>query len=137
MSSSVSKQIGPRFFAEQDQLRGGPADDLCAANYTATIGSNPPMNLAGHQQFATLFYSAFPDLNHTIDDTIAENGAVTVRFTLRGTHTADFMGIPATHKPIMVSAIATLHIVEGKVTELRAIFDQVGMLQQLSVMPGA
>lgn len=135
MSISETKQIGPLFFAEQDRLHGGPAPDLCAANYTATIGNNPPMNLADHQQFASMFYAAFPDIYHTVDNAIATDEAVAVHFTLRGTHTAPFMGIPATHKPITVSAIAMLQVADGKVTELRAIFDQVGMMQQLGVVP--
>jgi len=135
MSTAEIKSIGPRFFKEQDRLRGGPADELCASNYAAHIGGNPPMNLAAHKQFASAFYSAFPDLNHTIDDTIADGDKVVVRFTLRGTHTENFMGIPATGKSITVGAIVLFHIVNGKVEELRAQFDQMGMMQQLGVIP--
>lgn len=135
MSTPESKTLGARFFAEQDRLRGGPADELCAADYTAYIGGNPPMTLAGHKQFAAAFYHAFPDIQHTVEDTIAEDGKVTVRFTLHGTHTADFIGIPATGKPIDVSAIAILQIADGKVAELRAVFDQMGMMQQLGIIP--
>jgi steroid delta-isomerase-like uncharacterized protein len=101
----------------------------------AYIGSNPPMNVEGHKQFARMFYGAFPDLNHTIDDTVAEGDKVVVRFTLRGTHTGNFMGIPATNKPITVGAIAIFHFVNGKIAELRGQFDQLGMMQQLGVIP--
>ncbi len=135
MSTAEIKSIGPRFFKEQDRLRGGPAEELCASNYVAHIGGNPPMNLAAHKQFAGAFYSAFPDLNHTIDDTIADGDKVVVRFTLRGTHTGNFMGIPATKKSMTVGAIAIYHVVNGKVAELRAQFDQMGMMQQLGVIP--
>ena len=135
MSAEENKATGSRFFEEQDRLRGGPADELCAANYTAQIGGNPPLNLEGHKQFARMFYSAFPDLNHTIEDTVAERDKVAVRFTLRGTHKGNFMGIPPTGKPIMVSAIAIMQIVGGKVIQLRGEFDQLGMMQQLGVIP--
>ena len=57
-----------------------------------------------------------------------------VRFTLRGSHTGDFMGIPATGKSIEVSAIAILAFVDGKVAQLNAQFDQLGMMQQLSLI---
>ena len=57
-----------------------------------------------------------------------------VRFTLRGSHTGDFMGIPATGKSIEVSAIAILAFVNGKVAQLNAQFDQLGMMQQLGVI---
>ena len=135
MPVETTRSLGPRFFQEQDRLRGGPADELCAPNYQAFIGDNPPMNLAGHQQFAKAFYAGFPDIGHTIDDVVADRSRAAVRFTLRGTHTADFMGIPATGKPIVVSAIAILQVAGGKVIELRAVFDQYGMMQQLGVLP--
>lgn len=136
MSSDSVKDLGPLFFAEQDRLLGGPADELCAPGYTAQIGVNPPMPLAGHQQFARMFYAAFPDLRHVIEDTVAEPDRVAVRFTLHGTQTGDFMGLPATGRTIAVPAIAILRVADGKVTELRAVFDQMGMMQQLGAAPG-
>jgi steroid delta-isomerase-like uncharacterized protein len=135
MNADENKTIAVSFFQEQDRLRGGPADELCAATYTAQIGGSPPMDLAGHKQFARMFYGAFPDLYHTIEDTIAEEDTVAVRFTLHGTHTHDFMDIPATGKSIRVSAIAMLKIVDEKVMVLYGQFDQLGMLQQLGVIP--
>lgn len=132
MSSHEVKALGPLFFAEQDRLRGGPADELCAPDYTAQIGSNPPMPLAGHQQFAAMFYAAFPDIHHVVEDTIADEEKVAVRFTLHGTHTGDFMGLPATGRTVAVAAIAILRVASGKVTELRAVFDQAGMMRQLA-----
>lgn len=135
MPSDFVKDLGPRFFAEQDRLRGGPAEELCAPSYTAQIGVNPPMSLAGHQQFAAMFYSAFPDIRHVIEDTVAERDKVTVRFTLHGTHGGYFMGLPATGRMIAVPAIAILRVAEGKVTELRAVFDQMGMMRQLGAAP--
>lgn len=135
MSTEQSKSVARRFFEEQDRLRGGPAPELCAPTYTARIASNPPLDLAGHQQFAAMFYGAFPDLYHTIDDLIGEGERAVVRFGLHGTHTSDFMGIPATQKRVDVSAIAFLRIVDGRVAELIGEFDQLGMLQQLGAIP--
>lgn len=134
MSIEANARLGRLFFAEQDRLRGGPADALCASEYMAYIGGNPSLNLAGHQQFAAMFYAAFPDLKHTVEDTVATAEKVAVRFTLQGTQTGEFMGIPATGKPMTISAIALLQIADGKVTELRGIFDQLGLLQQLGVL---
>ena len=135
MSYDAVKDLGPLFFAEQDRLLGGPAEELCAPDYTAQIGANPPMPLAGHQQFARMFYAAFSDLRHVIEDTVAEPDRVAVRFTLHGTHSGDFMGLPATGRAIAVPAIAILRVADGKVTDLRAVFDQVGMMQQLGATP--
>jgi steroid delta-isomerase-like uncharacterized protein len=131
---SSAADVGRRFFEAQDRLRGGPDPDLCAPGYVSRIGSMPPMTLADHQQFATAFYRAFPDLVHTINETVADDGKAVVRFTLRGTHKNEFMGIPPTGKEIQVGAIAIFTISDGKIIELHGQFDQLGMMRQLGVV---
>jgi steroid delta-isomerase-like uncharacterized protein len=135
--SQDSKAIGRRFFEEQDRLRGGPADQLCASTYTFHIAGNPPMDLEGHKQFASMFYAAFPDLRHVVEDTVAEGDKEVLSFTLEGTHKGDFMGIPATGKEVRVSAIAIFQIADGKVTRVFGVLDQAGMMQQLGAAPAA
>jgi hypothetical protein len=49
MSAETNRGIGRKFFEEQDRLRGGPNPDLCAPNYIARLGGNPPMTFADHQ----------------------------------------------------------------------------------------
>lgn len=135
MSIESNKTIAREFFMEQDRRKGPLSPDLVADDYTAKIGSNPQMTREGHSAFGAAFYAGFPDLYHTIDEVIADEHSAVVRFTLRGTHTGNFMGIPPTGKPIEVTAIAIQHIADGKVTSLRAEFDQAGMLRQLGVIP--
>jgi len=94
----------------------------------------PPMTLADHHEFATAFYRGFPDLLHTIHETIAGDGKAVVRFTLRGTHKEEFMGIPPTGKPVQVGAIAIFTLADGKISELHGQFDQLGMMRQLGVV---
>lgn len=134
MSLDANKELGRGFFEAQDRLNGGPDLALCAPTYTAHIGSNPPMTRAHHEGFATAFYAAFPDLWHTVDEIAAEDDRVVVRLTIRGTHSANFMGIPTTNKAIEVGLIAILHVANGKVVELRAQFDQMGMMRQPGVI---
>ncbi len=89
----------------------------------------------GHEQFAKAFYAAFPDLYHTVDQVIANDDGVAVRFTLRGTHKGEFMGIPATGRQVEVSATAMMRVVDGRVAEVDGIFDQIGLMRQLGVLP--
>lgn len=124
-----------RFFKGQDELKGLLKPELCAPTYVAEIVGFPPMDAAGHGEFGRAFYAAFPDIYHTIDEALSTDDGIVVRFTLRGTHKAPFMGIPATNRVITVSAIVLLTVVNGQVTHLRAIFDQLGMMRQLGVVP--
>ena len=135
-SNTNMKEIARQFFLAQDRQKGPLDATIVAPSYTAFIGSNPPMNMEGHSGFGIAFYQGFPDIYHTIDDVIAEGNQTAVRFTLRGTHTGNFMGIPATGRSIHVSAIAIMHITNDMVTQLRAQFDQMGMMRQLGVIPG-
>lgn len=129
-----NQELGRHFFAEQDRLRGGPAAELCAVGYKARIGSYPEMDRAGHEGFAVAFYSAFPDMRHVIDEVVSDDSRVVVRFTLKGTQTGSFFGIPATGKPVNVGAIAILRVEAGQVVALDAVFDEAGMLRQLGVL---
>ena len=98
-------------------------------------GSSEPTNREGFKQFATLLYAAFPDLHHTVEDQIAENDKVVNRVTARGTHQGYFQGIAPTSRQITIADIFITRIKEGKVIELWAQFDALGLLQQLGVFP--
>jgi steroid delta-isomerase-like uncharacterized protein len=129
-----ARELGPLFFKEQDRLLGGPNPDLCAPSYSATIGNNPPMPLAGHQGFAAAFYAGFPDMTHTVEDVIAEEGKVAVRVTFNGTHAGNFMGLPATNKAVRFGAMMFLQVESGRVTKLHGQFDQMGLMGQLGAL---
>jgi predicted ester cyclase len=131
----ASKSIGAQFFAGQDRLRGGPDPDLATSDYKADIVGFPPLDLAGHQGFATAFYAAFPDLQHRVEQVVAEGDQESVRFSLVGTHKGEFNGIPATGKQVEVAAFALFTVRDGRVAHLRGLFDQLGMLQELGVIP--
>ena len=78
---------------------------------------------------------AFPDLHHTIHDLVAEGDRVAVRWTMQGTHRGPFAGIPATGKPVAFSAISIYRFQDGKIVELWAQVDRLGLLQQLGAAP--
>jgi predicted ester cyclase len=134
-TAAANRALGRRFFEEQDRLRGGPAQALCAGSYTATLGGNPPMDRDGHEGFARAFYGAFPDMRHDVEEVFATDDRVAVRFVLRGTHTGSFFGMPATNRPVQVAANVLMQVGgDGKVTALLGIFDEAGLLRQLGVL---
>ena len=130
-----AKRTAIKFFEEQDRLRGGPADDLCADGYTAHLASFPAMDLAGHKEFSAAFYAGFPDLKHQVDEVIAVGDRVAVRFRVIGTNTGSFLGAPASGRPIAIDGLALMTVASGQVTELWGQFDQMGVLQQIGASP--
>jgi predicted ester cyclase len=133
--NQAKKELARRFFAEQDRLKGGPAEELCASDYTAVLGSGPAMDRAGHEAFSRAFYTAFPDARHAIEDVLLDDDAVVVRFVLRGTHLGSFFGIPKTERTMAVPAHVILRVRDGKVRKLLGIFDEAGLLRQIGVLP--
>lgn len=70
-----------------------------------------------------------------MDDALAEGDTVSVRFTGRGTHQGTFNGIPPTGKQITFAGQAIYRIADGKIQEGWALFDALGLLQQLGALP--
>jgi steroid delta-isomerase-like uncharacterized protein len=81
--------------------------------------------------------AAFPDLRFTIEDMIGEGDKVVTRYYLTGTHHGEFMGIPATGKPVRVDAIWIHRLEDGRIVEGRqwGQFGALGLLQQLGAFP--
>ena len=132
--SAANAALGRRFFEEQDRLKGGPAESLCARDYQAVLGGNPPVDRGGHEGFAKAFYAAFEGMAHTIERVTADDRGVAVRFVIRGTHTGSFFGIPPTGRSVRIVANVMMEVGEGKVTRLLGIFDEAGLLRQLGVI---
>ena len=81
------------------------------------------------------YFAAFPDLHITTDELIAEGDKVVKVWTANSTNKGDFMGIPATGKRIVIKGIEMFRISDGKIAELWASMDNLGMMQQLGVIP--
>ncbi len=139
MSAQDNKANASRFFEEfWDQKNLAVADELMAANHVDhTPGSPPglPPGPAGFKQFGSVYFTAFPDLHTTIDDQVAEGEMVVTRWTSHGTNTGSLFGMPATNKSATITGITISRIVDGKAVETWTNFDNLGMLQQLGVIP--
>ena len=97
--------------------------------------ANGDQNSEQYKGRCQAYFIAFPDLYITTDDLIAEGDKVTKVWTANFTHNGEFMGIPATGKQIVVKGIEVFRIVDGKIVELWASTDNLGMMQQLDVIP--
>lgn len=112
-------------------------DEVVANDYVEHFPVPPgwPAGLEGLKQFIALTRSAFPDLQYTIEDVIAEDDLVAARCTATGTQTGPLMMIPATGKQATWTETHIARFVDGKMVEHWACHDQLGMLQQLGVIP--
>ena len=127
-----------RKLIEEGFVQGNTAvvDELVGANiidHSPMPGQGPGSE--GLKDALTMFRGAFPDLQVTIEDMIAEGEKVVVRVTMRGTHQGEFMGIPATNKKIEIGEMHIVRFAGGKMVEHWGQEDSLGMMQQLGVIP--
>ena len=134
--SETNKAIVRRY-AEEVISRGNLAviDELCAADYTSNPPGFPPTDREGDKQLVQMFRTAFPDLRKTIEDLVAEGDKVVERARYQGTHQGEFQGIPPTGKKVNITGMHVFNIKDGKIVETWGVVDQLGMLQQLGVVP--
>ncbi|MFA5413943.1 MAG: ester cyclase [Methanoregula sp.] len=81
--------------------------------------------------------AAFHGLHVTVDDIMADGDKVTARFTARGVHKGEFMGLPPTGKSITMTGIEIFSIREKKIAELWGEANLMGLMQQLGILPGS
>ncbi len=113
------------------------ADEIIAADH---LGHDPtlpdlPIGPEGQKQLVDLYRGAFPDARITIEEQVAEGDTVVTRWTGRGTHQGELMGVAPTGNQVTVTGIDISHISEGKIVETWDNYDALGMLQQIGALP--
>jgi predicted ester cyclase len=125
-----------RFFATLDAQDLGTLErEIMASDYRLHFDGLPEMDAAAASGFFGAFLAAFPDISHSVEDIFAERDRVACRLIVRGTQTGEFMGIPATNRPVEIHALNVHHIVRGRTAEHWINSDGLGMLMQLGVIP--
>ena len=136
MSTENNKAAVQRF---RDALNAGDLDGAMAVFAPNAVvhmsGAPEPLTMEGFKQLGQVLLSAFTGGTSTVEDVIADGDKVVSRLTFRGTHTGDMMGIPATGKSVTMSEIIIDRLADGKIVESWRLFDQMGMMQQLGVIP--
>jgi steroid delta-isomerase-like uncharacterized protein len=123
-------------FHTRDLSEQSPIYQLFATDFVAHFTSRPRIEgLEAFRQFGSLYVSAFPDVQITVEDLIAEGDKVVMRYSWRGTHQGELLGIPATGKQVVGSGINILRVANGKIAEQWGSPDDLGLLQQLGVVP--
>ncbi|MDQ3928978.1 MAG: ester cyclase [Chloroflexota bacterium] len=134
MSAEDNKALARRFVEAINNKDMSMFDEIIAEDY---IQHNPQVaqGREGVKLFFAYFFSAFPDLHLTADDIVAQDDRVATRWTMRATHRGEFFGVPATGRRVVVTGMDLWRIADGKAAEHWDSIDNLGMLQQLGVIP--
>jgi ketosteroid isomerase-like protein len=112
-------------------------DDLIAEGATMTFRGQTSPPLSPTQVGVTIaeWRAAFPDFRFELADLIAEGDKVVARVPFTGTQTGPLMDIAPTGRPVQVGEILILRLADGKIVEAWEEYDELGMRQQLGVIP--
>ena len=135
MSTEDNKAHVRRGFEAVNQKNLAVFDELLTPDVVFHNASTTMQGLEAYKQFLSMYMTAFPDLQFTVEDMIAEGDTVVARFTTRGTHQGNLMGIPPTGKQVSGTGMFIDRIVNGKGVEQWSNGDDLGLLQQLGVIP--
>ncbi len=130
------KEIVRRFIEEPWDKGVDVLDELLSPDY---VGYDPsmPEPLRGVQaakDFFQTYKAAYPDAGVAVDEILGEGDRVAVRWTARGTHEDDLMGMAPAGKQVTISGMSFFHLSEHKIVEEWSNWDTFGMLVQLDVV---
>lgn len=136
MSGEANKALVSRFVEEfWSKGNTAAADELMTAEATIVLPGSGQVSKEDFKAFAMTLRGAFPDWYSTPEELIAEEDRVAERWTGRGTHQGEFLGVPPTGRQVAVPGIVFYRITAGKIAEFRGLFDSLSMLHQLGAMP--
>jgi predicted ester cyclase len=134
--SRKNKERLRRLF-EEGMNRGNAAviDELVDEQYVNHDFPLPLKGADGFKQIVAIFKGGFPDIQVTIEDEFEDGDMVGSRGTFTGTHDGEFMGIPATSKPVTIKYLDLWRVKDGKFHETWVQMDMMGLMQQIGVVP--
>ncbi|HHY55566.1 MAG TPA: ester cyclase [Chloroflexi bacterium] len=132
MTPEAMKTLGRVAIQAWNEGRPDLLDEVYAPNYRNHFNGET-LDMLKQSLLATR--AAFSGFTVTIDDQIVEGDKGVTRWTARGVHTGEHLGIPATGRPVEITGINIGRFENGKIVDEWARGDDVGLLRQLGVLP--
>lgn len=133
MTLEENKRVVRRFFEE---LFGAGnlhvLDELVAphAEHAASTSSWEP-GREGFRKHVLWIHNALPDMHLKVEELIAEGEQVVAFWTIRGTHQGELWGVQPTGRPVVITAVIRLRVINGQVCHCQFLPDRLGILIQL------
>ena len=142
MSTEANKAIIRRYIEQLNRRNEAVIDELVAEDFTADTLHAIPVDASGPSVGRDVVRQGyrrntivFPDYQVTVEHLIAEGDTVVMHWTHRGTHMGEFLGVPATGREIRGAAVSIYRVADGKIAEVRALWDRAEVWQQLGLIP--
>jgi steroid delta-isomerase-like uncharacterized protein len=135
MTAEENKALVRRFVEEfWNQGNTSAADELMAGDVEIHMPTGDTVDLDELKGFNGRWRESFPDWHSTFEELVAEGDRVAERWTGRGTHLGELMGIPPTGRRVEAPGSVFYRITGGKIVEFKGQLDMMGLMQQLGVI---
>ena len=129
-----NKALVIQMYEEIDKQNFDFAINLCAPDVRIYgAGGFEPMKREDLKPMFLMWFGAYPDYTHTIEDVVAKGDKVTARCTYTGTHKGEFMGVPPTGNAFKYLGIHVWQFKEGKIVEGWVLEDMLYLMMQLGM----
>jgi predicted ester cyclase len=106
-------------------------DQMVSPGFVEHRAGIVPPSLEGMKSYIETLRTAFPDLNLTVDDIVANGDQTWARLTARGTQQGPLAGLAPTGKPFTITIFDQCRFENGKIVEHWGVADQMALMMQL------
>lgn len=134
MTPDQNKALYPRFIDQVfNEGRLEMTEEVLSPAYVfRDAPPGTPSGPEGIKKIVTLFRGAFPDLEITIEDQVAEADKVCSRTIMRGTHRGPIFGLAPTGKAVTMTGMTMVRVADGRLVESWVRNDVMGLMSQLA-----
>jgi steroid delta-isomerase-like uncharacterized protein len=100
-----------------------------------TARPKPVRGVDGFRRFADELFAAFPDLEMTVEETIAQGDRVASRVTMRGTHLGELSGYAPTGIVVTAGFLGIERYRDGLCAEEWVYSDDMAIARQIKALP--
>jgi predicted ester cyclase len=139
--SQQNRKLAERFYSATVEEGPDIADEVLVEEFVMHDPTLPGGEIRGRERIKEYYQTvrnSFSNPRNEIEDIIATDDSVTVRYTMRGTHDREeFMGVEPTGEEFSISGIDILHVEDGRFVEGWSEMNVYGLMSQLGAIPEA
>ena len=135
--SEQNKTLARRWF--EDLFSRGDLDaanEILSAEFVDHLPREEERGIEELKHYVSIYRTAFPDIQDTVEEIVAEVDKVVVRWRSHGTHQGEFMRVPPTGRHVTFTRMRLFRMAENKIAETWVNLDERGLQEQLGAVPG-
>jgi predicted ester cyclase len=134
MSAEGSKAIIRRLFEDALNRRNvAVLDELIGPSLV--VGDGLAEGPDGVRALVIWLHTVFADLEYRVEEVVADGNMIAAKLTATGIQKGEYLGHPATGKPVAYDEMLFARLVNGKIAEMRLVADRLTILEQIGAVP--